>query len=85
MGLRPTEEMKVLVILSEAKNLQFLSAPSQCRFFASLRMTDFRGSVAKNCCSCTFPHEQLPRCFLTLSMTAFSIYTFMGKNQSRTL
>jgi hypothetical protein len=32
----------VLVILSEAKNLQFRSAPSQCRFFASLRMTDFR-------------------------------------------
>jgi hypothetical protein len=31
-------EMKVTVILSEAKDLQLQSA-SQCRFFASLRMT----------------------------------------------
>ena len=41
-------EMKVAVILSEAKDLQFRSEANQCRFFASLRMTDFRESVARN-------------------------------------
>ena len=41
-------EMKVAVILSEAKDLQFRSEANQCRFFASLRMTDFRESGAKN-------------------------------------
>jgi transcriptional regulator CtsR len=35
--------MKVFVILSEAKDLQFQSAPGQCRFFASLRMTGRKG------------------------------------------
>jgi hypothetical protein len=33
--------MKVLVILSEAKDLQFSVEVTQRRFFASLRMTDF--------------------------------------------
>jgi len=41
-------EMKVAVILSEAKDLQFRPAGYQCRFFASLRMTDFRESEARN-------------------------------------
>ena len=41
-------EMKVAVILSEAKDLQFRSEANQRRFFASLRMTDFRESVARN-------------------------------------
>jgi hypothetical protein len=41
-------EMKVAVILSEAKDLQFRSEANRCRFFASLRMTDFRESAAEN-------------------------------------
>jgi hypothetical protein len=41
-------EMKVAVILSEAKDLQFRFEANQCRFFASLRMTDFRESKARN-------------------------------------
>ena len=44
----PPMEMKVAVILSEAKDLQFQSEANQCRFFASLRMTDFRESAAGN-------------------------------------
>jgi hypothetical protein len=40
--------MKVPVILSEAKDLQFSVEATQCRFFASLRMTDFRESEARN-------------------------------------
>jgi len=31
--------MKGAVILSEVKDLQFLTEANQCRFFASLRMT----------------------------------------------
>jgi hypothetical protein len=34
-------EMKVAVVLSEAKDLQFRSEASECRFFAALRMTNF--------------------------------------------
>jgi len=34
--------MKVAVILREAKDLQFRSKASSCRFFASLTMTNFR-------------------------------------------
>ena len=34
-------EMKITVILSEAKDLQFRPELNSCRFFASLRMTDF--------------------------------------------
>jgi len=40
--------MKVAVILSEAKDLQFRSEAHSCRFFASLRMTGFRESEARN-------------------------------------
>ena len=36
----PPTETKPTVILSEAKDLQFRSEANQCRFFASLRMTD---------------------------------------------
>ena len=36
------------VIPSEAKQLQFRSDPNPYRFFASLRMTDFRDSRARN-------------------------------------
>jgi hypothetical protein len=43
-ALGPPMGMKVPVILSEAKDLQFRSEMNQCRFFASLRMTDFRES-----------------------------------------
>ena len=70
-------EMKVAVILSEAKDLQFRSEANQCRFFASpwtgrfrasLRMTDFRGSAARNLAliSSATPHldrqGEIPRC-----------------------
>jgi hypothetical protein len=44
----PLREIKVAVILSEAKDLHFRSEANQCRFFASLRMTDFRESEAKH-------------------------------------
>jgi hypothetical protein len=44
------EKTKVLVILSEAKDLQFRSALSQCRFFPfaplRVRMTDFQENEA---------------------------------------
>jgi len=48
-------EMKVVVILGPfaslrmncAKDLQFRSEANKCRFFASLRMTDFRESAAR--------------------------------------
>ena len=40
-----SNDMKVAVILSDAKDLQFRSDANQCRFFASLRMTDFRESA----------------------------------------
>jgi len=35
-------------MLSEAKDLQFRSVANKCRFFASLRMTDFRECGAKD-------------------------------------
>jgi hypothetical protein len=41
-------EMKVAVILSETKDLQFRAEANECRFFASLRMTEFRESEARN-------------------------------------
>jgi len=41
-------ETKVTVILSEAKDLRFRSVANSCRFFASLRMTEFRDSEARN-------------------------------------
>ena len=40
--------MKVAVILSEAKDLQFRSETNEYRFFAPLRMTDFQESNARN-------------------------------------
>jgi len=36
-------EMKVAVTLSEVKGLQFRFEESNCRFFASLRMTPYEG------------------------------------------
>ena len=50
MGLRPTQriEMKVAVIPSAAKDLHFGSLANYRRFFAALRMTDFRESEAIN-------------------------------------
>jgi hypothetical protein len=45
---RPLMEIKVAVILSEAKDLQFRSEANQCRFFAALRLAEFRESEAKH-------------------------------------
>jgi len=51
MGLQPTRASEsrchpepFVVTLSEAKGLQFHLKADQCRFFASLRMTDFQES-----------------------------------------
>jgi len=53
-------KMKVAVILSEAKDLQFQSEANQCRFFASLRMTDSRESGARNLALVLSPADTQP-------------------------
>jgi len=40
--------MKVVVIQSAAKDLQFRTKARQCSFFAALRMTEFRVRAAKD-------------------------------------
>jgi hypothetical protein len=42
------EQSKIAVILSKAKDLQLWFESNECRFFASLRMTDLRESEARN-------------------------------------
>jgi len=60
MGLWPT---RVTVTLSGAKDLQFRSEANQCRFFASLRMTDFQESRRRRGISPWLEHtkSEIPR------------------------
>jgi hypothetical protein len=54
----PPMGINVPVILSEAKDLQFSVEATECRFFASLRMTDFWESEAKNLGSCLIQNQR---------------------------
>jgi len=44
MSRKKTKDICVFFLQSEAKDLQVPYGENQCRFFASLRMTDFRES-----------------------------------------